>query len=214
MKQQMRGLTSIKLRTGAILAALALVAAVIVSLLHHQPAHALSLDADLKLQGVTEPVNRLLRNDKPPQPVVEPPRQPAAPVTKNPRPQSNAAPAPRPSSPRTVAAQPMSSPQIKHTNATPIERPTPAASPLRAVEPIAVDKNIGRDTSIFDYAAQFGRVQAIASVPLSSPASVPLQATGDGWQVYGIVWYWWFLIGLVIYATLYAGMQLSRAPVQ
>lgn len=211
MKQHMRGLASDKVRTGTVLAALALVASIAISLFLFQPAHALPLvNTDRVLQTVTEPVGQLLQPNQPPQRTAEPPRQAVTPAKSPPR--ANAAPSSsHSSSPQAAATAPVS-PRTSGVKTTPVAQSTP--EPLRTVTPITVDKSPSRDMTFFSDVSRFSSVQSMSKLPISSPASVPLQATGAGWRVYGMMWYWWFLIGLIVYATIYAGRQLSRAPVR
>ena len=182
MTKHMRGVHVAQVPKRAMLVMSVLIVPISLSLLFTQSANALPLGVDKLLDGAIPVVTQLL-------PGSNQPSQPSG----NP---SNASTTPAASQSQGAANQ-SSSPAVTPT--VPASTTSAMDNEVQTLEPIALI-----DTA--DMTQPFMPLGQLASMR-GDPSSrtmlarttanqvVPIQASEDGWRLFGMAWYWWLLIG-------------------
>jgi hypothetical protein len=189
----------------AMLAMGVFIASISTSLLFTHSAHALPLGVDNLINKTVQPVVQLLPigNNQPPQSSSPPPSQQNSPTTNNTSSQSSS---------------PHSSAQTTTTN----ENATPSlveASGDASLEMLpAIDLgDMPRSIMPFIYLAstQNGTSQGeVLGRATTNSAAVPIQASEEGWRLFGVAWYWWLVaIGAVFYCVRYFFLFNRAKPV-
>ncbi|HET8884249.1 MAG TPA: hypothetical protein VFM68_02155 [Candidatus Saccharimonadales bacterium] len=196
MKQHMRGVTSVKVRTWAIIAVSAIITSILVSIVTFQHAGAL-LNADDLLRTATKPIERILyddNNDK---------SSPSASQQQSERSNSNDSESSQNAAPH--AAAPMTPSHANNaTNNTQrsVQQAQNAHESLPAMTPIDINQLPPSATKLA-YTPSFASMpMADIATPTKTTAQLaPIQATQRGWQIIGVMWYWW-LLGVVLVLTI------------
>ena len=191
MTKHMRGVHVARVPMRAVFATSVLVISASFSLLSTHSAAALPLGADDLLKKVVQPVTQLLPNGNSQSP---PPNntQPASGNSSS----GNAASQSTAAQSTTVSASPVA----ENTSVLTDGVDTPSLEPLLPID----TTDIRRPIMPLTHLASTQRT--LSSVEGSEQAGpLPIQASEDGWRLFGLAWYWWLVIGG---AVAYAGRQI------
>jgi hypothetical protein len=185
MTKHMRGVHVAQVPMRAMLAMAVSIVSVLLSLLPAHTANALPLGVDKLLAPVAAPVAELL------------PSSSNQPAQSNRSSNSNANSAP-------AASQGASSQSSPSTPSTTSSDATPTGADIQPLEPVAsIDtSDIKQPLLPLAYLASAKRESAPMATMAHTVVGVPpIQATEEGWILFGVAWYWWLLaIGALVYA--------------
>ena len=184
MTKHMRGVHVAQVPMRAMLAMAVSIVSVLLSLLPAHTANALPLGVDKLLSPVVSPLLPGAKN------------QPTQPNSNN---SSNAGTTPAASQSQGAANQSSAASPVGSENGS-----VPIVENIEPLEPVApIDiSDIKQPLIPLAYLASAKR-EAVPSVTVARATTVvapPIQATEEGWRLFGIAWYWWLLaIGTFIY---------------
>jgi hypothetical protein len=137
------------------------------------------------------------------------PSSPLAPSSQTPTGSPTQTPASPPAQAGTPA--PTESPVAAPTTPAPIEVNEALLQDLPAIAPVeSTSSSRSSNTAAYALPAAFGGPDS--AVLASSSAPAPLQATENGWQIFGISWVWWAVSIVVATGVTYAMRHVLAKP--